>query len=498
MKLEDIIERGRNTSEHIFKLLTSGEHILLHGSGGTGKSHITRDIFKKLCSYNIKCALTATTGIASLNMCQDGVRCSTIHSWSGIQTGEKPAPYYASHILSTTTRYKWENIQVLIIDEISMMGKDLFAKLDYIGRVVRKNPNVPFGDITLLLIGDFLQLPPVNDEWVFKGKTFQSLNIHFIELKGSARYSSIEWEETLERIRTGNIIFKDIKLLKSRRDAYIALKNKENLEIKPTILYSRKDDVRTFNLTELNKLETKPYSYIAKDTFKAYKKSAKITHYKRIADEQIDELITLKKGAQVMLKVNLDVDRGLVNGSRGVVVDLNEKYVIVKFLKGITELINFNGWEIEDKEGRFVRKQIPLVLGYAITIHKSQSLTLDMVEVDLGKSIFADGQAYVALSRVRSIDGLYISNFSEYSIKCNKEALIFIYEMLNSKNKYIRRNLCELCEQNDVILDISEKSIDISCEHLSSLLRCCDQCINDLEECPIEGCNGRVFIKDYL
>lgn len=210
--------------------------------------------------------------------------------------------------------------------------------------------------------------------------------------------------------------------------------------IKPTFLFSKRIDVDEYNMKELLKLQGDQYDFENNDNF-IFRPSKyddeytekKITpsqkeFYTNLLDNAIPQIVSLKVGAQVMLKKNLDVEAGLCNGSRGVVMEINEQTegILVKFTNGLSTFIFKDLWEI--KEGNVVasREQIPLVLAYAMTIHKSQGSTLDCAIIDLGYNIFANNQAYVALSRIRNISGLYLSDFDESSLKSDKNALEFV------------------------------------------------------------------------
>jgi hypothetical protein len=185
---------------------------------------------------------------------------------------------------------------------------------------------------------------------------------------------------------------------------------------------------------ELDKLETEEYIFVATDTFLPRTKWSRQDKYTAILDQAIPDKISLKIGAQVMLKANLDISSGLANGSRGVIVDITEENIDVKWLNGRTTHVTFYTWESEDKEGCASRTQIPLILAYSITIHGCQGCTLDYVICDLGGSIFSNGQAYVALSRVRSSEGLFLKDFIPQRIMVDADALEFIDSMTTNES----------------------------------------------------------------
>lgn len=428
------------TIDKVVESLEKGESVLLHGPGGTGKSWTIQHVAIALTQQGFKIACTATTGKAaiSLNVPEFNIMASTLHSWAGVGLA-KSSPLKLAAKIKTSKKYfkRWTEIDVLVIDEISMLGAEFFSKLDFIAKYVRENKS-PFGGITLLLSGDFLQLPPVKDRWVFEGSEWNELKFKTFPMLIPKRYEDIKWFETLNRIRKGQFTKDDISILQKRERAYHKLQsiieNEDSSEvIKPTILFSKKVDVEGYNEDELQKLEHPDVIFVAIDSFIPKKPGTLLEEYLPQLDDAVSNLIMLKVGAQVMLCVNLDVGEGLVNGSRGVITEINETLnkeyshtVKVRFLNGMLVTISPNVWEIVDKKGKASRTQIPLVLAWAITIHRVQGTTLDYAVVDCGPSVFTYGQAYVALSRVRSIKGLFLSEFYIGSLKTNRHALRYV------------------------------------------------------------------------
>lgn len=415
------------TFEDLYDLIDTKRNILIHSAGGTGKSYTIKKL-AQLCTCGCKnVAMTGTTGVAAVNISQPEYRISarTIHSWAFNGLGDSTVEeIYAN--LSDTTKLNWLETDVLIIDEISMMGASLFDKLDLIGRRVRK-VDLPLGGITVVATGDFLQLPPINDKWVFDSKSWKSLRTKKVTMKTPYRYTDVEYYKFLQRIRIGKFTQGDAKKLLTRAEAYNeyqeSCKNSDILTVKPTVLYSRKKDVDTYNYAELKKLPGKPYYYEAIDEYIKYHKSAKKGDYLSLIKNTSPDKVPIKVGAQVMLTVNTNVSEGLVNGSRGVVIAHTPHSITVRFKNGKEDIFKMHNWVVEDKWAKMTRTQLPFILAYSITIHKSQSATLDCVVCDLGWSIFCDGQAYVALSRVRNFESLYLSALDLSRIKCNKRAL---------------------------------------------------------------------------
>lgn len=426
--------------QEIIEYIESGENVLIHGPGGCGKSYTIKKIAAHFCDKGWNVGITATTGIAAscINDPEAGALASTLHSWAGIRLGDGSVDVLETLVRSSKKALlRWLTCRLLIIDEVSMLSYKLFEKLDSLGKRLLGN-NKPFGGITILLSGDFLQLPPVKDSWVFNSEAYKDLNLKAFKFEVPYRYDDINWFNTLLRIRVGEHTPEDVKVLRKRKNAYKKmediLRDKDPTKIiKPSILYSRKMDVLMYNKSELDKLEGEEVHFIATDLLtQRTRKEVGEAKYKVMMDDNIPYDISLKVGAQVMLKYNVSVEEGLVNGSRGVVTSIEEVgsggdenvMVGVRFINGMQmTFCKSYSWSVGDKEAKLVRKQIPLILAWSVTVHKSQGCTLDYACIDLGDSIFEDGQAYVALSRVRNTRSLFISKFKEKSLLTNKEAV---------------------------------------------------------------------------
>lgn len=406
------------------------KNILLSGPGGVGKSFILRKLIEDGDRQGIYIHKTAPTGIAALN-----IKGRTFHSYSGIKKGEGTKEKLYQMIMDNfKAKYRIKYTQILIVDEVSMFGKTLFDKINWAFQQVREN-NKPFGNIQVIFTGDFLQLPPVKDEWVFESDAWEDFDLKIFNLTEPKRYPDRDYFDFLLRIRKGEKIPSDIKLLYERVNAYQEWKERTNideLEVKPTIIYSKNVNVAEYNRAELAKIKHPIKAYIAKDSFKIQSNSKKNNHddtdikeenYKFLLDETISSILEFKQGAQVMLKANLDVEAGLVNGSRAVVLECRDDSVVVKFLSGQVLELTAYGWKFETDTVVMSRTQIPLVLAWSQTIHKSQGATLDFAVVDIGKDIFLGGQAYVALSRVKTKEGLFISCLHPNKIFADTKAL---------------------------------------------------------------------------
>lgn len=442
--------------------ISTGKNIMFVGSGGCSKSFTLKRVAENLRNKNKKVYMTSSTGVSALNLnnmenasVENNISsiypATTLHRFAGIGMGDSPVNVLISKMKVHNKRAvkNWIKCDVLIIDEISMIGGTLFQKLNEIAKILRKN-DLPFGGIQLIVSGDFLQLPPVKDIWIFKTQEWEDLNFHPFIFEIPYRYTgeeSNEFFQMLLRIRVGAQNENDIKILRGRVYANqkvheilndLALKNDDNLLgeiIRPTMLYSLKCDVEAFNNDELAKLPGKLVTFTSVDTFISnrdhgsdhVKKGHDEEEYMRLLEQDMPRRVSFKVGAQVMLRKNLSVDEGMINGSRGVITEIIPgEALVVKFLNGKKVRVEIATRIIEDKYFTATRTQIPFILAYASTIHKCQGSTLDYVIVDLGESVFSEGQAYVALSRCKNIKGLFISEFVPSSIIVNKNALQYV------------------------------------------------------------------------
>lgn len=425
----------------IVKALDNGQSVLLHGPGGTGKSYLLREIASLFTDKGRIVYCTATTGIAAINLSVPSklIAGCTLHSWAGIGKGDDPPQKLVARVNhNDAARKRWLETDILILDEVSMLGAELLDKLDFVGRSIRREKSLPFGGLQFVFSGDFLQLPPVNAKWAFESFVWKELSETFCPfiLETPKRYEDIEWFERLLRFRKAEHTKEDIKFLHSRVAAYDKwLKSPESKDIgtvKPTMLHSKKVDVEFQNERELRKLPGTPKDFIAVDNFIKYNNHARFDDYIKPLDDDIPRCISLNVGAQVMLKANLDIKGGLANGSRGVVTELigsDEGGVRVKWLNGKSTIVSVHTWIQEDKDGKATRTQMPLILAWSYTIHKSQGCTLDYAICDIGPSCWLQGMAYVALSRVRSSQGLLLVEFYPPAIKVHHLALEYVQKI---------------------------------------------------------------------
>jgi len=423
-----------------------GNNIFITGPGGTGKTSLIKHIYKDACKKGLNIHVCALTGCAAVLL---ECKAKTIHSWGGIGLGNGTIQQLITKInKNKISRSNWKNANTLIIDEVSMMSRKLFETLDAIGKIMRKNPK-PFGGIRLLFSGDFYQLPPVGNvdeiettEFCFESPLWREtflLEDH-IELIKIFRQSDPIYQKILNQIREGRIKKSTNELLLNN----VGRKSNE-ITIQPTKLFPTRYKVDNINISEMNKLVSLEHEYKIK-----YHSDLDMTTNERvrrleITKEQIqteltylksnlrcDEIIKLKVGAQVMCIVNIKLDNDdiLCNGAQGIITKINEKCnPVVRYTNGYEMEMANHVWQSETIPGIGV-SQVPLILSWALTIHKSQGSTLDIAEIDAGSSIFECGQTYVALSRVKSLEGLYLTSFDISKIKINKKVWEF-YEDLH-------------------------------------------------------------------
>lgn len=424
----DIPDTHKYVPSSVLNAIEDGRNLMLHGSGGTGKSTMLRAIARHLISKGKKVVLTATTGVAAANLSEGDITACTLHSWSGIGVCDKPLKQLIPKIKKDkSTVSDWNKCDVLIIDEMSMLGKFVFTCVDWVGRACRCEKYISFGGIQVIVSGDWLQLPPVKDDYAFKSKYWNDMNWVFVDLSEPKRYDDTQLWEILQRVRYTKHTTDDIKILETRVTAYRELISdpswERNMQIVPTRLYSTRKRVGRLNEQKLHDLPGEPVVFVAQDKYTQKKKTRRpINIYEKMLNDAIPSVITLKPGSQVMLKRNISVGDNLVNGSRGVVLSATTERVTVQFMDGKIHTIIPQSWTVEDGRVKASRTQIPFILAWALTIHSVQGCTLDSAIVDLGPSIFAESQAYVALSRVRNLETMYITDLDPSKFQSNDTA----------------------------------------------------------------------------
>lgn len=424
-----------NEQQIIFEKYKNGENIFITGVGGTGKTHLIHIIANHAKDNDKKFQVCAMTGCAAVLL---NCSANTLHSWAGIGLARGNINEVVNRVIKSKFRRKnWNSIELLIIDEVSMLSEKLLIILDMIGKKIKKNMK-PFGGIQIIFAGDFHQLPPIGDEddpgsinFCFESEIW---NLLFpienqIQLKTIFRQKDPIYQKILQEIRNGRIHKSSINILKK----YIRIPD-ENMEIKPPILLSRRKDVDEINLKNLNNLKTNEKNFNLQDNIEIEDKYKNTFNNDEIQYELnylknnilAESKLTLKIGAQVMCIANIDIEgtNAIVNGSQGIIKDFINNYPLVEFRNGETRIIKEHIWKSEIIPNIGI-KQIPLIYAWAITIHKAQGLTLETGMIDVGKNVFECGQTYVALSRLVSLDGLYLLAFDPYKIKLFNKVIEF-------------------------------------------------------------------------
>lgn len=390
-------------------------NMFLSGPGGVGKSYMITNIQNDCKAQDLTVAVTSTTGISGILI--GGI---TVHSYFGLGTGNKTsAEFIRSITRNKKIRERCTRLDVLIIDEVSMLCAELMEKIDDVLRHFRKNKEESFGGVQVVLVGDFFQLPVVNkkEHFLFESERWISWAFTTVNLTENMRQRDLEWSRILNNIRIGKPQPEDLTILRSRIGC-----EPNQQEVLPTMLYATNAQVDEENLSQLRKLEGE--LIIKMGVYEA-------------TDDQPQEMIKkffpyyledvrLVKGCQVMFLVNKP-DEGLANGTRGVVVDFtrDRAHPIVQTVEGTKITVVPHVWEIDVDNITYKLTQYPLKLAWAVTIHKSQGLSLDCVRTSIGHRIFEYGQAYVALSRVRSLEGLYLEDFMPSKIRANPLVKLF-------------------------------------------------------------------------
>ncbi|XP_036332463.1 ATP-dependent DNA helicase PIF1 [Rhagoletis pomonella] len=398
----------------VLRACTSGKSIFFTGSAGTGKSFLLRKIISALPPDGT--VATASTGVAA---CLIGG--TTLHAFAGIGGGDYGLPRCIELASRPGSALIWRKCKRLIIDEISMLDGQYFEKIEAVARHIRKNDK-PFGGIQLILCGDFLQLPPVvksdynstpTQRFCFQSSAWEKCIQCVFELKQVHRQSDPEFVKILNHIRIGYVNDEITKRLRATSKQKI-----EGDGILATQLCSHTNDAQSINESKLESLDGEKILFQAEDSDANMSKQLD-------SQLQATSRLYLKVNAQVMLLKNINIASSLVNGARGVVARIEKGIPVVRFKNNREYLCKQEKWIIKTASGGTVtRTQVPLKLAWAFSIHKSQGLTLDCVEMSLSK-VFEAGQAYVALSRAKSMDSLRILDFDPKQVWANAQVLQF-------------------------------------------------------------------------
>ena len=436
-----------NTRKMLTKVLDEEKNVLLHGPGGCGKTHALTMLHKMAKRAGRRIVMTGTTGVSSTGM-PEGM---TIHSFSGLGKGTIPYDKLVQECtLSPTkamTKYRqWRTIDILVIDEISMMGTRLFRLLDYLAKFIREDAR-PFGGVQVVVSGDFLQLPPIGDQFVFTCPAWEHLNLACVPFLSPYRQKADgAFFRMLQRIRMGLQTPHDIEKLESRQIDKVPefITQDVGKKIVPPFMFSRHQQVNDLNRQRLETLPVEEKLVQAEDSFVVYTtRRDPITGENRSHREEYHgppivitpslrdriehrqpALLPLKHLAQYILTQNYRTHLKLVNGS---VALFNAERGVLNFANGsdvdIASLRSTQYYRAAAQSNVYLKRvQFSLRVGYAITIHSAQGMTLDQAVVNAGTSVFASAQTYVACSRVRNLKDLYLLDFNVRSLKVHKEA----------------------------------------------------------------------------
>jgi len=392
------------TQERTEELLNEGRNVFLTGPAGSGKTTILGKFITSARGKGTKVAVTASTGVAATHL--NG---TTIHSWAGIGIADRMTPQELDELAQKQYLHKrFMETDILIIDEVSMLHSYRLDLVDLVLRTVTDRDE-PFAGIQVVLAGDFFQLPPVNrggggeQHFAFEAEVWEKMNLAVCYLDTVHRQADDPLLKVLEELRMGEVSEESGELLQERMESQVPD------HITPTKLYTHNVDVDAMNLEHLNELSTPLEVFSMTHTGK----KQYVTTLKKycLAPEELG----LKVGAQVMFIKNNFVE-GYVNGTMGTVISFDKGKPIVETTDGQEVIVEPDSWGF-DQGGAQVAKitQLPLRLAWAITVHKSQGMTLDEVEVDLSKS-FAAGMGYVALSRVKTLKGLHIRGLNKQAL----------------------------------------------------------------------------------
>ena len=414
------------------EIMLSGVNVFLTGAAGSRKTFTLNQFIKLAKNSGKKVSITATTGLAATHLGGN-----TIHAWSGIGIYDYLSKKFFEKFPKTRAEII-KNTDILVIDEISMLHDFRLDMVEEICRTIRQNDK-PFGGIQVILCGDFFQLPPINRAggrtggFAIHSNAWKLAKFTICYLEENHRQKNDELSEILNALRADDLRRKHAQSLLDRIDVELSFES-DDFSKNLTELHTTNIDVDKINEQKLTELEGGEFHFAqtttgAKNYIETLQKSV-----------LAPELLRLKKGALVMAVKNAQ-NRQYVNGSIGEVIDFERStdYPIVQFRNGKIITMVPETWEMRDGEKKRASiMQIPLRLAYAITVHKSQGMTLDAARIDLRKA-FSEGMGYVALSRVRSLDRLYLLGINRTALMVSEEARKIDFILKNESSKAEKR-----------------------------------------------------------
>lgn len=397
------------------RLMMDGRSIFLTGAPGAGKTHVLNEFIRLAKNRGKNIAVTASTGIAATH-----IGGTTIHSWSGLGIQEFVSEHDLARLKAKDKLVKrYNSTDVLVLDEISMLHGRRLDMLNVVAKKLRQSEK-PFGGMQVVLVGDLFQLPPVERERMHPD--FAHLSDAWAELDPIICYLTEQYRQVagdslldlLGAMRRGEVNEFHEAALRER----LGKSAREEAAV-VTRLYAHNTDVDRINDQHLQRIQSEP------KIFEMQTSGAAVKREQLIKSVLAPEKLLLKRGAEVMFVAN-NFGKGFVNGTRGTVIDFDGTTPIVVLTGGKEVRVEPHSWSLEE-DGRVRAEvtQLPLRLAWAITIHKSQGMSLDAAEIDLSRS-FTPGMGYVALSRVRSMDGLYLTGINQVALQLHP--LIFAYD----------------------------------------------------------------------
>ncbi|MEN9561101.1 MAG: hypothetical protein RIQ56_374, partial [Candidatus Parcubacteria bacterium] len=422
-----------NQSEAL-SILKLGVNVFLTGEPGSGKTHTVNQYVQWLRERGVEPAITASTGIAATHV--DGM---TIHSWSGIGVKRAISDWDIETIQSREkTALRIIHAKVLIIDEISMLDAQTLQNVDKVLRALRRKPLMPeepFGGLQVVFVGDFFQLPPVSKDgsaqFAFMARAWKDANPVICYLSEQHRQEDPVFLDLLNAVRRGAVEDMHYELLRSRAD--------QDTKKDVTRLHTHNAEADRVNEESLGKIDSKAR------VFEMSSKGAKALVESLKQNCLSPERLTLKEGAKVMFTRN-NFEEGYVNGTLGEVVGFAESgFPLVQIRGGRVIEPHMGEWSIADGSKILAQiKQVPLRLAWAITVHKSQGMSLDAATIDLSRA-FEFGQGYVAISRVRSLEGLYLEGFNDRALLLHP-TIVAQDKMFRQKSEAARRRISEISD----------------------------------------------------
>lgn len=426
------------TQQEALDILRTGNNVYLTGSAGSGKTYVLSQYLLYLKQQRVKVGVTASTGVASTQL--SGM---TVHAWSGLGAREALSEHDIAELVKRKYLIKrYEKTQVLIIDEVSMLSSKTLEGIDTLCRAF-KNSSLPFGGMQVVLCGDFFQLPPVSNgsaDFIYESKLWEELDLKICYLDKSYRQNDGRFIRLLTDIRENNVTSRTWDTLRERFIDPITP------GMTPTRLFTHNFQADLINTRELNKLTGEEYLYDLES-----EGNPTLTEVIKKNSLLVERLV-LKERALVMFIKN-SLEQGYVNGTMGRVIGFShDNFPIVETFEGREITVRPSEWVIDPSTGHSTLRdhpsgsdskslgqevevgekasvrQLPLRLAWAITIHKSQGMTLDAAEIDLGRT-FVKGMGYVALSRVRSLHGLRLKSINPTALKVNEEVTQFDREL---------------------------------------------------------------------